>query len=155
MTENTTETRTVQDYRHDARRSLKQAQEALALRTDGTREVYQMVNGMIETVLVGRPGYSQEEQVERLTKAHDTLTENMLALPEAIESAKASVLAQIEAWETDILAKAQAAVDTLAEAKTFAAERDFEAWQEAKARRRGMSSYSEYTEADDEDDDED
>ncbi len=148
MSENTTETRTVQNFRHDARRSLKQAQESITLRTDGTREVYVLVNGMIERTIAGRTGLTQDEQVESLTKAHDTLTENMAVLPEKIAEAKASVLAQVEAWETTILAKAQSAVDTLAEARDFAAERDFDAWQEEKRNRRsrgysnpsGMSS---------------
>lgn len=158
MTETTNETRTVQQYRHDARRQLKAGREALALRTDETREVYNLLNGAIESVIAGRPGFSQEEQVERLDLALTTLQENLSSLPEKVAQAREAVLAQIDGWESSITEQANAAVSTLAEARDFARDRDFDAWQEQKRQRRGGESvYSDFDEVEDEDegDDED
>lgn len=133
--ENTaTETKTVQKYRHEAKRSLVTARERLALRSDETREVYNLLNGTIEGVIRGRSGVSQEEQVERLTEARDRLVANLESLPEKVEAAKASVLAQIEGWEASITEEANKAVATLTEAAQFAAERDFDAHQQRKHR---------------------
>ena len=153
MSENTTETRTVQSYRHSARRSLKQAQEAISLRTSETKEVYTLVNGMIEEVIRGRTGLSQDEQVSRLSEAHDALVTNMETLPDKIAAAKEAVIAILDGWETTILAKAQEATDTLAEARDFAAERDFDAWQAQK--KRGYVAPSPDTDEDDDADEED
>lgn len=153
MTENTEATEqvrpaTVQQYRHAAKRSLKTAQEAISLRNGNTREVYKLVNGMVEQTIAGRQGLSQDEQVETLGQAVETLNENMALLPEKIAEAKAAVLAQIEAWEVTVTAKAQEAVDTLTEARDFAANRDFEAWQEQKRQKRegGYHGYTEHDE---------
>lgn len=149
MTERNTETRTVQNYRHAARRTLTQARESLAVRTDATGEVYRLLNGTIESIIKGQPGFSQEEQVRRLGEAAETAAANREALAEAVERAKAEVLAQVEAWDFD--AALAEAISTLEEAKEFAATRDFDAWQEQKRNRRGgYSSYDESAEDDEE-----
>lgn len=142
------ETRTVRNYRHAARRSLTGAREALALRSNETREVYHLLNGAIEGVIRGEVGLSQESQVERLNKAHTTLQENLADLPAKVEAAKASVTALLEEWENSIKSKAEEALATLAEAATFAEERDFEAWQAQKAERKSSYAYS-YSEGED------
>lgn len=135
MSENTTETRTVQQFRHAARRVLTQARETLAVRTDATGDVYRLLNGSIESIIAGRPGYSQEEQVERLDAARQQVEQNREALAEAVERAKAEVIAQVEAWDFDTALTE--ALNTLTEAREFAATRDFDAHQEAKRSRRG------------------
>lgn len=134
MTENTTETRTVQNYRHAARRVLTQARESLALRTDATHEVYRLLNGSIEKILAGRPGLTQEQQVEFLENAKAKVAENREALAEAVERAKQEVIAQVEAWDFDTALVE--ALSTLDEAREFAATRDFDAWQAQKRRTR-------------------
>lgn len=134
MTEQSTETRTVQQYRHAARRSLTEARERLALRTDETKTVYNLLNGTIEGVIRGVVGLSQEEQVERLSEAKARAEENLQSLPEAVEAAKAAIIAQVDAWGDSITEKAQEAIATLDEAANFAAERDFTAHQQRKGR---------------------
>lgn len=148
----TTETRTVQKYRHEARRQLKQGQERLSLRTDATHEVYQIMNGAISHTLRGIKGLSQEEQVERLAEARDQLQGNLEGLSEKLAAARQSVMEQLDSWETDIQAKADEAVATLEEARVFAAERDFEAHQNRKQRGFVPPYEAPTSEADDEDD---
>ncbi len=144
------ETRTVQKYRHAARRSLTEARETLSVRTPETKEVYLLLNGQIEEIIRGRTGLSQEQQVEHLSNALAKVEEGMEVLPEKIEAAKASVLAIVETWEETILAKAREAAETLTEAKEFAANRDFAAWQAQKGRP-SSSTYTETSEDDYED----
>ncbi len=160
MSETQNEIQTVQQYRHAARRQLKQGREALSLRTDETREVYELLNGMIEQTIAGQVGLSQDQQVERLDTALTRLKENQASLPERVAAAREAILAQVDGWENSITEQANGAVATLTEARDFARERDFDAWQAAKAERRGTpyvgaqssDAYDE-TEADDEDDD--
>lgn len=147
----TNETRTVQNYRHDARRTLYGAREKLALRTPETQEVYRLINGAVEGIIRGRVGLTQEQQVEHLNRAAETLRENLESLPEKVDAAKESVTALIEDWENSIKAEAQNAIDTLDEAAAYAADRDFEAHQQAK----GRYSDEDGDEDEDEDDDED
>ncbi len=153
---------TVQKFRHAARASLVKARSHLgSFRTAETKAVYNLLNGTIEEIIRGRQGLTQEEQVEHLGRAEAKVNANLDGLPEAVEAAKASVMALLEGWETEIVAQANEARDILAEAKAFAAERDFEAHQEAKRSRR----YGGYTppaygdaqpeDADEVDDDED
>lgn len=141
------ETRTVQKYRHAARRSLTEARETLSVRTPETKEVYLLLNGQIEEIIRGRTGLSQEAQVEHLSNALAKVEEGIEVLPEKIAAAKASVIAIVESWEETILAKAREAADTLTEAKEFAANRDFAAWQEQK----GRPVYPAYTETSEDD----
>lgn len=134
MTE-TTETRTVQTYRHEARRVLTQAREALALRTPATQEVYELLNGPIENILRGQTGVSQEQQVARLAEARDLAEQNREQIAEAVARAQEEVIAAVEAW--DFEAALAEAASILAEARDFAAERDFKAHQTEKYARRG------------------
>lgn len=127
---NNTETRTVQNYRHEARRVLTQARERLALRTESTQVIYHLLNGSIETVLAGRQGLSQEEQVAALDAAKEQVAANRAEIGVAVEAAKAEIIAQIEAW--DFTEALTAVEDVLMEAREFAATRDFEAHQTAK-----------------------
>ena len=156
MTENTNETRTtVQAYRHAARRDLTNAREQLALRTEATHEVYLLLNGQIEEVIRGVVGLSQEEQVSRLQDAHAKVQAGLEALPEKVAEARESIIDQMDGWEDSITAKANEALATLAEAVTFAAERDFEAHQSRKGKSvPPASSFDEDDEEQDEDDDE-
>lgn len=139
MTENTTETRTVQEYRHEARRVLTQAREALALRTDATAEVYRLLNGSIESILAGRQGLSQEEQVAHLDEAKTTVEANREQIAAAVEAAREQVIAQVKAWDFD--GALAGALGVLSEAREFAATRDFEAHQERKRSRSYGESY--------------
>lgn len=151
MTDTTTETRTVQKYRHAARAVLTQARETLAVRTDATREVYRLLNGTIEEVIRGVTGLSQDEQVARLNEAKAKAEENRAKIAEAVAAAKAEVLAQVEAWDFDsALAET---IATLEEAAEFAASRDFASHQEAK--HAGRYGYSGGSPSDEEDGEED
>lgn len=148
------ETRTVQKYRHAARKSLTEARERLALRTDETYEVYRLLNGQISDVLQGVAGLSQETQVERLNTAKEKVEAGLTDLPAKVAAAKDSVLALIEDWEQSITEKAQEAITTLEEAATYAAERDFEAHQQAKQERK-YAPAMDYDESDEDDDEDD
>jgi CRISPR/Cas system type I-B associated protein Csh2 (Cas7 group RAMP superfamily) len=125
-----TETRTVQNYRHEARRVLTQARERLALRTESTQVIYGLLNGSIEHTLAGRQGLTQEQQVSALDEAISTVESNLEEVTAAVEQAKAEIVAQIEAWDFE-----GALVETLSvlhAARDLAASRDFEAHQTAK-----------------------
>lgn len=140
------ETRTVQSYRHAARASLTEARESLSLRTPETKEVYHLLNGHISSVLAGRVGFTKDEQVAHLAEAQEKVEAGMASLTEKIAAAKASILEQVEGWEQNIRAKAQEAADTLAEAKEYAATRDFDAHQASKGRGTSHVEYDEYDE---------
>lgn len=167
MSENTAAPQTVRQYRHAAVNVLKEARAVLnngAIRTEESREVYLDLNGSIESILRGETGVTQEQQVERLTSARDKVEENLQTLPAKIEAAKVAGEVAIEKFraaekkrveETIAQAKealtkfdgiaevAQGAVSVLTEAAQFAAERDFDAHQEAKraARNRPYEDY--------------
>lgn len=151
MAEN--ETRTVQQYRHAARRSLTEARESLSLRTDETREIYHLLNGSISEILRGRTGLSQEAQVQHLTEAEEKVNANAAQISEKIAAARESVLVALDSWEGTINAKVAETVATLTEAKEFAASRDFEAHQSAKRRGYHASEYASEVGDDDGEDD--
>lgn len=164
MTENTTETRTVQAYRHDARDVLTAARESLSVRdvtrNEHTKRVYDLLNGSISSILQGKVGLSQEAQVEHLDRALTTTTENREQVAEAVAAAKAEILAKVtealEGWDEKIIGEADKAIAILTEAKEFAATRDFDQWQKDKARRRKLGGqYSEDDDPDGEDADSD
>lgn len=145
MTENT-ETRTVQQYRHAARRVLTQARETLAVRTEATAEVYRLLNGSIEEILRGREGLSQAEQVEYLDNARATVEANRAELTEAIEQAKAEAIAMVQSWDFD--AALAEALSILSDAREYAATRDFDAHQQVKRQRQGYDIGDESSEDD-------
>lgn len=152
MTEETTETRTVQQYRHEARRNLNDARSRLKFRTDATAEIYSRLNGAISEVLRGRTGLTQEQQVEHLNEARNRVQESLIALPDLIAQAKAELTEQIEASLAQIESDAKRAVETLSEAAAFAEQRDFDAHQQRKAQNAPV--YDDYSEDyDDEEDD--
>ena len=130
MTENTTETRTVQQYRHEARRVLAQARETLALRSPATAEIYRLLNGPIDEMLAGREGLTQAEQVERLEQARATVEANRAELAEVVEQARQEILAAVEQW--DFEAAMTEVMSVLAAARDHAATRDFDAHQQVK-----------------------
>lgn len=127
---------TVQKYRHSARRVLTEARSGLALRTEGTGEVYRLLNGTIESVIQGRQGLSQEQQVANLEQALTTARENREVLADKVEAARAEILEQIEGWGEDFTTKMDEAIATLEEAREFAASRDFDAHQQRKVEAR-------------------
>jgi len=187
----------VRSYRHKAVGILKAARKPFERAPYGSkrREAYYLLNGTIETILAGRPGLSQEEQVEHLNNAREKAEGNFEVLSglveEAIEEAKEAFspeakeaalerakakrdekVAQVEARYAakveeiearfanpeeigNVVEKATPVLAVLAEAADFAAERDFEAWQEAKRARFYGEATPETDEVDAEDGDED
>jgi hypothetical protein len=144
---------TVQGYRHEAKRGLSKARETLSFRTEETKEVYSMINGTISSILAGRQGFTQEQQVEHLDNALAKVKEAQENLPEKIAAARESVIAALDNMETRILSEVATAAEVLTEAREFAATRDFAAHQERKQRNKYGSGYSGVTDfADDADD---
>lgn len=180
MSENTTEAQvqTVQKFRHEAKDALvagrSKVLDGLA-RTQESQVVYKMLNGAIENIIAGREGLTQEQQVENLNSAREKVGESLAGLPDAVaaavtagaEAAQAKV-ARLEerlaaakaAASGDSAGLVEAAVEAaskarsiLDEAATFAQERDFDAWQEEKAARRGVTSSDEVEDDSDSEDD--
>lgn len=123
--------KTIQQFRHEARDVLAEAREALRLQTEATGQVYHLLNGTIETLLAGRTGFSQAEQVQMLADAKQTALANAEAVAEAVSAAKAEVLAAMDAWP-DFAAVLTEVSNLLGQAQEVAASRDFEAHQSEK-----------------------
>lgn len=95
MSENTAEVTetptTVQQFRHKAVGILKEARKPLGRHPEydtARHEAYSLLNGTIETILMGRTGLSQEEQVSFLINARNKAEENLNALKPVIEAVK-------------------------------------------------------------------
>ena len=140
---------TVQEGRHAVRAHLSAAHKALIAAGEDFREQRRASDAETKearALLKGVVGLSQEQQVERLTRAG-----------EHIAAAQAVVT---EPAAAEALAAAKGALDEAAAAnestKTLAETRDFEAWQaEKQAKREAEYGYGDESDEDYDDEEED
>lgn len=128
---------TVREFRHAAKSVLVEARALLKFRSDDTKEVYTLLNGVIENIVKGVQGLSQEQQVERLYDATEQAKENREKVVAAAEAARDAIIEQAQALPERAVAALDSAIETLEAGREFAENRDFKAHQSKKRRSRG------------------